>query len=771
MSSKRSTIPLLFTFTILGLSGIVAQVVLLRELLILFLGNELSIGIILANWLVLEAAGALVLGHRIELITRRIEAYTILSLISSLGLPVSIFLTRTITNLVGTGFVEGSGLLQMSSLSFLILLPVSITHGALFTSGCKVFAEWSGREEKATGKVYIYEILGTTIGGALVTFALFPYFHSFHIAFVIILLNCVILPLLLIYKSRRSLYTMVLFSLTLAITIGTTLLFVYNLPDKIHKQSLKLQWQDQKVLFSKNSQYGNITVTKHEEQYNFFSNGIPVIATPTPDTESVESFVHFPMLIHPNPRKVLVLSGGAGGIINEILKHPVDKIDYIELDPLILEALDSFPTPITTEELHSRRVSITNMDGRLFLKQTQLAYDVIFVGLDNPSDLQTNRLFTREFFSLAKKRLNQEGIIVISAPGSLSYLNEEMKKLNRSILNALTSVYASLYIIPGDTNIFIASHQDMLSSASQEDILGRFEERHIETSLFTSFYIEYRLHERWKQWFNDSISRTDVEMNLDFKPKAVFYSLSLWHSMYSPRIGDFFSKFENLNITTLGLASGILIFIFFLTHLIWSGFSSRIAVPLSIATTGFAGMIFDLVLIFCFQVLYGYVYSIIGLLIASFMAGSGAGGVAITISIDRIKKGLRLFFLLELALVLFAASLPLLFFKFIPTAEMASSSVEAFFFTLCFLGGCIVGAQFPLANKLILGKTRSVGKTAGVLYASDLIGGFIGGMIGGALLLPVLGLTWVCFVVIVFKSASLSVLGLSARKIHNIVRY
>jgi spermidine synthase len=62
-----------------------------------------------------------------------------------------------------------------------------------------------------------------------------------------------------------------------------------------------------------------------------------------------------------------------------------------------------------------------------------------------------------------------------------------------------------------------------------------------------------------------------------------------------------------------------------------------------------------------------------------------------------------------------------------------------------------------------------VGKTAGVLYASDLIGGFIGGVIGGALLLPVLGLTWVCFVVIVFKTASLSLLGLSAKNTTRIV--
>ena len=59
---------------LMGFSGIVAQVLLLRELLIVFSGNELTIGIILASWLILEAAGAFLLGRWIEHIRRKLEA-------------------------------------------------------------------------------------------------------------------------------------------------------------------------------------------------------------------------------------------------------------------------------------------------------------------------------------------------------------------------------------------------------------------------------------------------------------------------------------------------------------------------------------------------------------------------------------------------------------------------------------------------------------------------------------------------------------------------
>ena len=76
------------------------------------------------------------------------------------------------------------------------------------------------------------------------------------------------------------------------------------------------------VIHNENSIYGNITVTKRGEQYTFFTNGIPSITTPVPDIASIEDFVHFPMLFHEKPESILILSGGAGGMIHEILKYP-----------------------------------------------------------------------------------------------------------------------------------------------------------------------------------------------------------------------------------------------------------------------------------------------------------------------------------------------------------------------------------------------------------------------------------------------------------------
>jgi spermidine synthase len=191
------------------------------------------------------------------------------------------------------------------------------------------------------------------------------------------------------------------------------------------------------------------------------------------------------LLAHPEPAKLLVLTGGAGGLINEAFKHPsIESIDYTELDPLLLDLLRTFSTPLTEAELNDGRVEIHHIDGRLFLQTTQDTYDVIFVGILEPSNLQTNRFFTQEFFSLVKTKLNTGGILVLGLPGSLTYLNEELKNLNSCIFYTLKRVFSSIRAIPGDgTNLFLASDSQDISTIDRMQIIERLNQRNIQAEV------------------------------------------------------------------------------------------------------------------------------------------------------------------------------------------------------------------------------------------------------------------------------------------------
>jgi spermidine synthase len=132
----------------------------------------------------------------------------------------------------------------------------------------------------------------------------------------------------------------------------------------------------------------------------------------------------------------------------------------------------------------------------------------------------------------------------------------------------------------------------------------------------------------------------------------------------------------------------------------------------------------------------------------------------ITTVLDRIKNYLKVLKIIELAIICFSIAFPFVFLV-MPTYPGDS---EGFFFfkvlflTLSFISGFLTGSQFPLANKLYLNNSRSLSQTAGLLYASDLLGGWFGGIIGAVVLLPVLGLTGTCLTVALLKLTSFTVI-------------
>jgi Predicted spermidine synthase with an N-terminal membrane domain len=180
----------------------------------------------------------------------------------------------------------------------------------------------------------------------------------------------------------------------------------------------------------------------------------------------------------------------------------------------------------------------------------------------------------------------------------------------------------------------------------------------------------------------------------------------------------------------------------------------------SIITTGLAGMLFDLMLIFAFQSVYGYVFSWIGLLVASFMTGAACGALLVSRALKRSRNTFRFFLKTELAIMGFAAGCPLLLLAVYALLEGAETLFFSrwLFLVLSFAGGLFISAQFPLANHLLLRDRGGFTPTAGLLYALDLLGGWLGGIVGAVVLLPILGLLGTGIAVAMLKLGSFSVI-------------
>lgn len=747
---------LFFVVCAVGFSGLVAQIILLRELLINFHGNELTLGIILASWLISEAIGVFTLGRINERHKNTSVMCIALHIAFSVLLPFSLYLSRIFKNLIGLATGQGMGLLTIVYLSFLAMLPVAFIHGGLFNCLCKMFAlRKNSDSEHAVGYVYSYEIIGTLLGGFTLTYFFIPLYSSFQIVLCVSLCTLIVaFPLLRLLPERSAAqrWKALLFSSA----VLAALFFVKEKDNYLHNLSLKLQWKPNQIVGYRNSMYGNLVTIKENGQYTLFYNGLPVTVAPYPDVVFVEEYAHMALLFHPSPKNVLVIGSAAGGLLNEIYKEGVEHIDYVELDPFLIEEIKKIPGALIQGELSDARTKIHYLDGRLFLRQGRnKLYDVILIGYSSPADLNSNRLFTREFFDQASARLGPEGILALWLPGSAAYMEPELKNSNAAIINAMRNVFVSVRVIFGERTFILGSTAGGLDRISSETLLRRLETRKLDTRFFSADYLNYRLDERLQSSLRGNFAGHTQRINRDFAPYAVLEMLIFWNRKFSPAFAGAFASLSRIN---MGWSSVFVFAIFLAALVLIKAFRFRtVALAFGITATGFYAMLINLLMIFSFQIFHGYAYRQIAVLTSIFLAGIAAGAIIITQRFRKLRHPFRAFLKLEASLIAYACLMAAMLWK-LPNAYFS----PLFITMLLFIAGFIVGAEFPLANKLFLSSRDKSSSSVGVLYACDLIGGCLAGLLGGLIFLPSWGLVNSAFFAAIVKTGSILLLVFTA---------
>jgi spermidine synthase len=755
-----------FTFT-------VTQALLIRELLVAFFGNELTIGIILACWLLLEATGSGLLGRLAGRWGNRAPSFAALQVLFALFLPICFFAAHISRALAGAIPGEGVGLIPIFVSSFLILLPLALVDGAMFTFGVRAYSRLTAQRAPSVGRVYVYEAVGGIVGGVVFTYLFLPLLFSLQIVLVISGLNLLAAAWIMVAAGRetgarwlRSPRLGLVVSL-LAVAVAV---LVSPLAGGAQRWMSQQQWAGQDLVYSENSVYGNVAVVHRAGQYTFYADGIPILTAPTPDVALVEDVVHLPMLFLADPHHALVLSGGVGGVLHELGKYPLTRIDYAELDPLLIAAVERFPTPLTRSELADPRVHVEYTDGRLLVREKALAgdrsaepYDLVIVNLPYPSSLQLNRFYTVEFFQMVERLLGDDGILVLTSPASLTYMSDELRNLNAMIQRSLEQAFTAVRPIPGHLTLWLASPSQDLADATPDTLLARWAGHEIETQMVTGPYLRHRLDPSYLEWFRAALGEGDGDgdgpfINRDLHPIGLFYGLAYWNALFSPAIADLLGLTGRLNLWTVGLpVFAAMVLLAGVMKLTSRGRGA--VVPLVIVTTGITGMTADIMMIFAFQTLYGYVFQWIGLLITSFMGGLSLGGLLMTVRLARITRAKAALVKLDLALVLFWALLPGMLGALYAgiTAPLANVSIPGALLLANAVAGFLVGAQFPLANKLWLASGESRG--GGALYAADLVGAFLGAVLVSVLLMPVLGIPATCLLAALLKLGSLLLLA------------
>lgn len=266
----------------------------------------------------------------------------------------------------------------------------------------------------------ISNILSLDYFGALVATLLFPFLF---------------LPLLGVFKTSLVFglinmsiaFTVVYF---FANTIGvrqkrvlylySVLAFLMLIFTFVFSQTLLKAWTaemyEDRVVYAQETPYQQVVVTKKREDVRLFLNGNLQFSS-LDEYRYHESLVHIPM-IHCVCQSVLLLGGGDGLAVRELLKYPrVKDVTLVDLDPHVTQLAKSNPLlkGLNNQSLEDDIVTVRNEDAFVFLSNTKQRYDLIIIDLPDPNNTALARLYSREFYWLVKARLASDGRFVTQA--------------------------------------------------------------------------------------------------------------------------------------------------------------------------------------------------------------------------------------------------------------------------------------------------------------------------------------------------------------------
>ena len=693
------------------------QIFLLREFAVHFYGNEMTFGFVLAAWLLWGGLGSLWASRRNVQKAGLARLFYFVLLVSPMcfvGLRFSRFALGILPG-------EMTGIMPMLIFALVLAFFINFPLGMSFVRAVKM--------ENNLPCVYLWESVGAAAGGLVTYLALIPFFSNWESLGII----GGAAALIIFFTFGKKRFAVPCFA-TLAVFIG---LSFFDFP------SQKIFWKPLALVHSRDSLYGKLQIIQTAEQITFYDNGLRIYSHP--DLAASEEAVHFALLQNPQAEKLLLVGGGAGGDLGQILKYPRVEVDYVELDPEIIKISKNFLSEDERRALNNPRVHIYYRDGRSFLEKSRRSYDLIILDLPEPATAQINRFYTREFFGRVHEKLKAGGVFSFRVPSAENYISPELQKFLSSMYVTLKKVFPQVAVIPGDSNIFLAS--DSALATDSESLVRRIQELALETSYVSPGMLAARLNPLRVRALEEKIESGSGYLNTDLAPVSYFFNSVLWSTQFKSLEAKFLTFLTRIPVSRL-LDIPLTIFVGFLLLLRFRR-KSRGYSLLPFILMGMTTMAVEIMVLIWFQSSYGYVYKQVALLLTTFMAGLALGALrGITRKVYRYAQILLLQFCFLILVLLIKISL---------NARPPEIIPFAFLFLLGFFGGDF----FIVSNKVFFKDTDQ----AGLGYGLDLLGSFAAAVGLSSILIPLAGLPLLFQYLFLLNSFGLLFLAMKPRAI------
>ncbi len=728
---------------LVGFSGIIFQVQYLREFLTIFYGNELCIGSILALWLLGVACGALA-GFAVP------EKRAALFFRSSCILLHLLFpLLMSLLRMSITPFIPGHGeyipFYSLIAMAAIFMVPASFQIGFTFPLACSVIRSETSAGV-SIGKVYISEGLGALTGGVVFTFLLAGRVSFVHIALIQIILASLIILFTTTLNQRLKQ------GVSISLIIAGVLCAVSPYPSLLNRFTLQQRWNAFFAPLPLNSvsdtRYQHVSISKQNGQTDIYSNLKYRSSIPDPYTN--ELYAHFTLAQHHNPQDILIVQGVFDNMIPPLIAHKVQHIDIIEFDKSFYETVLPHVPQSVSDQYKRPEVRLVFQDGRFFVQHSaDKRYDVIFINVPDPDTALLNRYYTRNFFIAARDILKPDGILAMRLTSAENYFGESVLQFNAVIYKTLTDVFPDVLVTPSEQKIFLAAQNTGILTTNPVLLIDRFNTHHImddrfQPEIFIPFLDKART-EFTKETFASRLN--NLPLNTDHAPVAYHYALSLWDEFSGSRLKPLIRLVEKIDVPTIitmvlciCMTLIIALVICFKRNKLTAG--RRITLFWVIFSTGFTAMGVEILLLFTFQNVMGYLYSMVGFIVALFMFGLTAGACTATRYIRNSKtiaRSMRLLLVIECIIPVTAFLTPLLL-TWMSSTDTVMITIPVFLLFVA-LSGFLTGVEFPIAANLFSNRKQDISVSSGILDSADHLGAFTGALFAGTFLIPLLGIT------------------------------
>jgi spermidine synthase len=461
--ATRSALSLGAVF-ITGFAGLSLEVYWTRILAYIIGSHGFAFGITLASFLAGISMGSLILSSFIERARNPIGLLG--GLLLSLGVSIAAVSTALyrLRHAVGwlNAAVAGSWSrfisLEMGMVFIILMLPTLIL-GAAFVVVLSINAQGKTSVGSIAGRVYAFNTLGSILGAFTSGFILIPLAGiSNGIKWLTVITAAA--GLFLIVFAFNFTKTRVMKGAVPALLAGIIViasiaaLFVSPAREGTWNSALQILADDERLIFYEEASSATVAVRENGKGERMLAiNGLDEVPVDVSSLLTFRMLAHLPLLLHPNPKEVMVLSLGGAITTGSVTAYDsVKKIDAVDLCRPVLQAAEFFK-PWNHDALRDERLNVIIQDGRNHLLTTRKRYDIITADATHPWSADSWMLYTREFYVLAKNKLAEDGLFCQWVP-----LHSLSPEDYRCILRTMRSVFPEMSLwYTGSYTIALAS--------------------------------------------------------------------------------------------------------------------------------------------------------------------------------------------------------------------------------------------------------------------------------------------------------------------------